>query len=244
MQSNNSSSVSATISGRLQWIFNYQHHYLGRIWVGWDPVFWSVKLLFSSAQMITCDILRNNSTEHFVASFVYAFNDYIDRRVLWSEISQVKTAVTGLPWCILGDFNVITHPDESVGGVFHWHTCNTDFVDCIHSNHLLDLRYYGQYHTWWNSFPDNPTFRKLDRVLVDDRWFSSYPLSSAKFLPRGLSDHSPATVSLGRQWDCIRKPFKFFNHFIEHPKFLEEVRNAWDSNVTGSAWFILTAKLK
>lgn len=248
VQQVNANFISNAISSRFKWKFNYQHHFLGRIWLGWDPAIWSVSIIFSSAQMITCDISRVNSTEHFVGSFVYAFNDYIDRRALWNEIACVKSFISvnnaSLPWCLLGDFNVITSIEENLGGSSVLNSSISEFLDCIYDNHLVDLRSYGQYLTWWNSSLDSPVFRKLDRVLVNNSWLSSFPLSFANFLPRGLSDHSPAVVLLGRTWDRVRKPFQFFNHLIEHPSFLDEVRKAWDFPISGSAWFILTTKLK
>jgi endonuclease/exonuclease/phosphatase family metal-dependent hydrolase len=38
--------------------------------------------------------------------------------------------------------------------------------------------------------------RKLDRVLVNEKWNLNFPLSEARFLPSGMSDHSPMVVKV------------------------------------------------
>lgn len=50
----------------------------------------------------------------FLVTFVYAFNDAIDRVPLWNELRFLST--TNLPWCALGDFNCIHSLNEVKGG--------------------------------------------------------------------------------------------------------------------------------
>jgi hypothetical protein len=38
--------------------------------------------------------------------------------------------------------------------------------------------------------------RKLDRVLVNEKWNLKFPLLEARFLPSGMSDHSPMVVKV------------------------------------------------
>lgn len=35
-------STAYLVSPRFKWIFNYENHYNGRIWLGWDPSTWTV----------------------------------------------------------------------------------------------------------------------------------------------------------------------------------------------------------
>ena len=42
--------------------------------------------------------------------------------------------------------------------------------------------------------------RKLDRVLVNEKWNMNFPLSEARFFPSGMSDHSPIVVKVIWQW--------------------------------------------
>lgn len=46
--------ISKNINKGWQWLFNYNHHYNGRVWVGWNPDVWSLSLYSMSGQFITC----------------------------------------------------------------------------------------------------------------------------------------------------------------------------------------------
>lgn len=147
------------------------------------------------------------------------------------------------PWGIIGDFNVCLGPLEASNGT-NWNAGMIEFKDFIAQQSLSDLRCTGPVYTWWDCKVHSPSYKKLDRCLVNGAWLGKYALSHARVLPRGLSDHCPVTVSLGIQYDIIRRPFAFFNHLIRVPEFLDEVRSAWNIEVRGDPWFILTSKLK
>lgn len=102
----------------------------------------------------------------------------------------------------------------------------------------------GPLFTWWDCNIQNPKSRKLDRVLINSTCHSSFPLSLASFLPRGISDHNPAAGTLGFDNINCRKPFQFFSHLIEHQDFFPLVMEVWSAPVEGDAWYILTLRLK
>jgi hypothetical protein len=64
------------------------------------------------------------------------------------------------------------------------------FNAVIDSFDLWEIELTGQQFTWANSLP-NPTFEKLDRVLMTTEWEFKYPLVSVRALDRGISDHTP-----------------------------------------------------
>lgn len=119
-----------------------------------------------------------------------------------------------------------------------------EFRDTLTLNGLVDLKSMGENLTWWNSSIDHSIFRKLDRVVVNADWLQLFPCSNAHFLPRLLSDHSPAQTCLGIEWKKIGKPFQFFHHLLEHPEFFNIVKTCWSLNVSRDPWFILSSKLK
>jgi hypothetical protein len=71
---------------------------------------------------------------------------------------------------------------------------------------------------------------KLDRVLVNEKWNLNFPLSEARFLPSGMSDHSPMVVKVIGNDQNKRKPFKFFNMWMDHDEFMPLVKKVWDQN--------------
>lgn len=241
-------SISAIVNRRFHWCFNYEHHQNGRIWVGWDPNFWTVVKLFSSAQQISFLVTKISDNSGFVLTVVYAYNEVCERRDLWKELITVNDSWvepnSGRPWCVLGDFNSFLMSNETTGILPRNHRGNTEFRNCVSHIGVTDLSFSGEFFTWRDSSLTATLLRKLDRVLVNEHWLNHFDLSKAVFLPRGLSDHCPAAVSLGCARDRIFKPFQVFAHLLHHPDFLQVVNEAWEPSVLGDPWFVLTSKLK
>lgn len=95
-----------------QLITNYDHHWLGRIWVVWNELS-EVTLIRKSAQMITCWV-QLASGKKFLSSCIYASNFQADRPVLWAELEAIKNLFIGsnTPWIVLGDFNKILRSSD------------------------------------------------------------------------------------------------------------------------------------
>jgi hypothetical protein len=68
----------------------------------------------------------------------------------------------------------------------------------------------GRQFTWANSLSE-PTYEKLDCVLMDSDWEFKFPLVSIRVLPRieALSDHAPILLPIGTPLPQCRRPFKF-----------------------------------
>ncbi|GFY88190.1 hypothetical protein Acr_06g0001300 [Actinidia rufa] len=62
--------------------------------------------------------------------------------------------------------------------------------------------------------------------------------------PGKFSNHSPCTVSLFDEEDRGATPFKFFNMWAKHDKFLEIVGNTWRMHLRGTAMYKFCRKLK
>lgn len=244
VQENRADAVAKFIGPKLKWIFNYDHHQNGRIWIGYNPSFWKVLPLSSSAQHISCNIFSFNSKCNFYASFVYACNSHMDRRDLWNCLLDFKNFIPAdSSWCIVGDFNVCLGPNETSNGNT-WTSSMLEFKDFLSSAGLSDLRTLGPLYTWWDCNITMPVFKRLDRCVVNGNWLCSFSNAQANILQRGLSDHSPIAIYLGCPVDRVPKPFQFFNHLIQHERFLETVKHAWSVHISGDPWFILTQKLK
>lgn len=105
VKSINASSISNKICRSWSWVFNYDHHHNGRIWVGWDPNVWIVNVISKTSQHVTCSVTFLEKQVHFFVSFVYALNKPYQREPLWSDLLSLSHTITS-PWCILGDLIV------------------------------------------------------------------------------------------------------------------------------------------
>jgi hypothetical protein len=86
---------------------------------------------------------------------------------------------------------------EKIKGHFgkHWPFLFNDIID---SFDLRKVTMTGRQFTWANSLPE-PTYEKMDHVLMDSSWELKCPLVSARALPciEALSDHDPLLLTTG-----------------------------------------------
>ena len=66
--------------------------------------------------------------------------------------------------------------------------------------------------------------RKLDRVLVNEKWNLNFSLLEARFLPSSMLDHSPMVVRVIGNDQNIKKPFRFFDMWMDHDEFMPLVK--------------------
>jgi hypothetical protein len=87
--------------------FNYEKHFLGRIWVCWNRAEVKVSVLDKSAQCINCHIHSIKENSDWFQSFIYGANKPVERRLLWQNLFSMKMMVSSKPWILDGDFNVV-----------------------------------------------------------------------------------------------------------------------------------------
>lgn len=93
----NSARVSRHVNKKWSWVFNYEHHDNGRVWIGWDPSIWHVSVQSKSSQHITCFITFIEKQVHFCSTFVYAFNQPHQRVPLWNDLISLSQ-LFDIPW--------------------------------------------------------------------------------------------------------------------------------------------------
>jgi hypothetical protein len=80
----------------------------------------------------------------------------------------------------------------------------------------------------------NPTFEKLDRILVTTEWEEKYPLTTVRALTRGVSDHTPLLLNTGESSFTATQPiFKCEFGWLLRDGFMEMVKDIWDHIVEG-----------
>ena len=84
---------------------NYNHESLGRIWVCWNPSTVTIDTVSCNDQAMLCHITAITDNTSFFCTAIYASNDNIVRRELWSHIHGCASIVGSNPWFMLGDFN-------------------------------------------------------------------------------------------------------------------------------------------
>ena len=131
-----------------------------------------------------------------------------------------------------------------MGGDIGWNDQKGEFNRAILDADLEDLKYGGCQFTWVNKQLNGRFITsKIDRALINEKWLLEFPMSSASFLVRGPSDHSPIIVTVTDS-KVKGKPFKFFDHWLENDKVIPVVKLEWNKFIRGSQMFRVCRKLR
>ncbi|GKA83517.1 zinc knuckle CX2CX4HX4C containing protein, partial [Tanacetum coccineum] len=143
------------------------------------------------------------------------------------------------------DFNVSLSADEKSFGPFYIDTGMRDFQDCVKAIEVSDVNKTGLRFTWnQNPKGEHVTLKKIDRIMANLDFYSSFVGSSAFFLPYRISDHSPAVLRIPMESTSNPRPFKFSNLLVHNNRFKDIVANGWNVSVSGFWMFKVVKHLK
>jgi hypothetical protein len=87
-------------------------------------------------------------------------------------------------------------------------------------------------HFTWSNNQENPTLEKLGVIiLINFEWETMFPLSSARKIPRFMSDHNPIILDTHEKIEVKSREFRFEKKWITRPKFHSRVDRAWNTTV-------------
>ena len=223
-------------------ISNHAHHYNGRIIVAWNPHVFTIDVLVMTDQFIHTEILVNATRMKFLCTFVYGQNNDQKRNCLWNFLSDTAAAHSK-PWCVGGDFNAIMHYDDRTGSIVREKDIRP-MANCMHQCRLHDVKSIGRFYTWNNKQDGcNRILSKIDRFLSNQLWETTFQEAIVHFCPEGDFDHSPMVITTVKVHHG-HKPFKFYNHWVNHDLFTQTVKYAWHLNCEGTRMFKVIQKLK
>lgn len=73
-----------------------------------------------------------------LGTFVYAKCSQIEQNDLWNHLRGISSM--GVPWVVLGGFNIIRSDEEHIGGQSRPIGAMEEFNGCINSCGLIDFR--------------------------------------------------------------------------------------------------------
>ncbi|XP_075103681.1 uncharacterized protein LOC142178249 [Nicotiana tabacum] len=103
----------------------------GKIWLFFDAVVeW--ELVEDTEQQVTVRVFHHDLGQHMMMTFIYAKCSAMDRLDLCDHLYYLASDME-LPWLVGGDFNVILHEDEKIGGLPVHPPEYEDFAFCVNS---------------------------------------------------------------------------------------------------------------
>jgi len=145
------------------------------------------------------------------------------RRPLWDRL--LFYANMEIPWCTIGDFNVITSIEEKFGGIPYNIHKSFEFIGVIEACGLVDIGYTGLPFTWCNQRDaEARVWKRLDRAMVNDKWLEVMPQTTIENLSSVGSDHTPLLMEMIRANESHIKYFKFLHFWVENGTFMKTVQ--------------------
>ncbi|XP_070045343.1 uncharacterized protein [Nicotiana tomentosiformis] len=86
-----------------------------KIWLFFDAiVVWEI--VMDTHQQVTIKLYHQDISQHIMCTFVYVKCSSLERLELWDSLYYLASDME-LPWMVGGDFNVLLHEDEKIGGL-------------------------------------------------------------------------------------------------------------------------------
>ncbi|XP_019260254.1 PREDICTED: uncharacterized protein LOC109238270 [Nicotiana attenuata] len=194
-----------------------------KIWIFWDQEF-AGTLWDKDEQHMIIELKYVEVGDTFHISVIYAKCKPALRIPLWETLKLKSTPCT-VPWCVIGDFNVITSMGENIGGIPHQMKKSNDFISMIEKYGLIDLGFHGPRYTSFNGRgPGAIVWKRVDRGLVNDYWITSFPTTSITHLALVGSNHSPLLLKMHVRQDNAKKYFRFLNYWVKNGSFMPLVQ--------------------
>lgn len=174
-----------------------------------------------------------NKNDGFKWSLVCVYGPAQDnlKEMFLAELVNMASKVTE-PILIGGDFNILHSSTEKNNDNFNprWPFLFNAVIDGLC---LRELALSGRQYTWANARA-NPTYEKLDRVLVSTDWELHFPRASVLAHSRDVSDHTPLILNTGDDTPAYSPPsFKMELGWFLREGFKEMVTDIWTKDYGG-----------
>jgi hypothetical protein len=173
--------------------------------------------------------LRYKATDFkFVLYSIYGPAQLQNKGAFLAELAKT------LPFIIGGNFNIMRKLEDKSSGDFDnkWPSLFNVVIEYLD---LREIVMTGHQYTWAGS-GGNPTYEKLDRVLVSTEWEINFPLAKVEARDRNISDHTQLVVSTGTSThQSGNRPFRFERGWFLKEGFYDMVANIWRSENSRSS---------
>ncbi|KAL0340157.1 UNVERIFIED_CONTAM: hypothetical protein Sradi_4532500 [Sesamum radiatum] len=195
-------------------------------------------------QFVHCRIFIRSLHIYVLVIVSYGANDVGSRRELWQALCTIAGSIGDEPWLVGGDFNAVQDLSEVCGTSGDIKLAMNEFNDCILNIGLIALPMRGERFTWHNCSDDGRSlWKRLDRLLANDKWMERWPDVFYDCLTLRTFDHSPLVL----RGDYRRPPvsmFRFDNYLALSPSFIASVQDIWRHHIVGTPMYSVTRKLK
>ncbi|GJR96166.1 RNA-directed DNA polymerase, eukaryota, reverse transcriptase zinc-binding domain protein [Tanacetum coccineum] len=203
-------------------------------------------MISQSRQYIFLLIETIDKRSKFFCIVIYASNSGMEMRKLWKDLEIQKIITNGIPWVILGDFNVTLKVSEHSNGSANPSSEMSEFQECVNNIKVDDLHSEGFHYTWTKSVknPKCKTLKKQDKIMVNEAFMDKFQQAHGVFLPYMIFDHSHIIVRIPNGVQKRKGSFRFSNFITNKEEFLLTVRSVWNKEFEGHTMYRIVQKMK
>ncbi|KAL2225751.1 UNVERIFIED_CONTAM: hypothetical protein Sindi_3050900 [Sesamum indicum] len=240
---NNVMHIQSFLLPHWKWFVDYSS--VGnRIWLAWDENVVDVHILDLEDQFIHYRVTNMAVNESVIITVVYGASEVIDRRNLWTALGTLDQQCSDILWMVGGDFNAVRDLNKVCGISGDVRMATEEFNAGILEAELIPLPMQGEWFTWHNcSTSMRSLWKRLDKILINDRWLARFGSAYYHSLTPRTSDHSPLVLH-GDIQQHNGGMFRFDNYLAHSPEFIHNVQHIWHHEIVGIPMYAVTRKLK
>jgi hypothetical protein len=163
----------------------------------------------------------------------YGYPERGMRREAWDLLRELRD-MSGLPWCVVGDFNDLLSQEDKRGTRPHPNWLCNGFRNAVGDCDLTDIHLEGYPYTWVKSMgTPNIIEERLDRAMANSEWLIMYPDTKLVNIIASHSYHNPIllhTTPTVRTWNNYT--FQFENGWLKEDDIDEVVEDGWGGGET------------
>ncbi|KAK8557554.1 hypothetical protein V6N12_009784 [Hibiscus sabdariffa] len=166
-------------------------------------------LVLSSGKIFIDTMVSIWGEEDWFITFIYSSPYADEKQTFWESLASLRSNSSD-KWCVIGDSNMVTTPEEKLGGAPFDVFAAKWFYNFMDISCLLELPIKGGTFTWSNHRNEDETIlEKLDRILISLEWSSSFPKAVGVLDATIASYHAPIFLLLKGMNKKYKKYFKF-----------------------------------
>jgi hypothetical protein len=126
-------------------------------------------------------VMNSGTPNEWYITTVYGSPNSARIRSLCAELNEVPRDISR-GWVVAGDFNGVLHQDERMTTSSDSNHIDLHFQRWFDQSGLIDIGFQGPKFTWNRG----RSASRLDRILVNDTWYETYPDASVTHIPFSL----------------------------------------------------------
>eukprot|EP00253_Pinus_taeda_P010145 PITA_10145 len=207
--------------------------------------YWDCKSITINQNWLRINLSRKEENCDLIIYNVYIPNQYREKEQCWKDLKENIENESNLNIILAGEFNLVLHANEKRGGNFIYDPFRNQLEGIMSENELVHIFPKNRKYTWNNRRlgPSN-IMERLDRVLVNISFLSSFAASHTKILNATASDHFPILLTMESHPHLGPIPFRYNPLWRNNAEAEAIIETTWKQHVEGSPSHIWETKIR